>query len=489
MRSLYWLSGLATLALVGCMGEVSGFGLGDPDVPPINPDPPEVAIGVVTEPRHGEVVEGNPGSVRLRVAGIYEDGPRPLAVQILENPEDLASWRTIATTTARPSDGGAYRFSVDVQPVSSAAESARWPRGGVLRLRVVDDLGRALSLDEDEPADTTLALVSPLDVPDGWTYLREKPTGSAAGTSAYYVAIDAPTTLTAFRQRYGFPGNEVTALYYNRGDLHIGRGMHCRAIAAGGVACYVQNYGEFGGSQRQALSLTLAGDAPFATVAMVYTPPHDAPNAVKFMVYGANGALLDEAQLDTRGDNISVPQNCLNCHGGRSSFNAATNTVRGAHFLPFDPAAFEYATAPQFTLAAQEDELRQLNRLIAETSQTAAARQVIDGMFPAGNAPFDPRFVPAAWSAAPRDARVYREVIAPYCRGCHVTFDRASEIGTFSTPAEVKAQAASIIARVCGAGPTGGMPAAEATAQDFFASPARALLLAWLDAPGACAPR
>jgi len=461
--------------------------------PTVEPSPdasPAPATGLVLEPTHGSVVAGDPIEISLHVAGLYSDRTRPVAVQILTNPDDLASWETIATTMAAPPlDNAPSAFAVDVRPVTDETERARWPIGGVLRLRVVDDAGVALPIDPEDPTDTVIALANPAGLPAGWTYLSEKPVGSVDETVAYYAAIGAPPTLDDFLTTFGFPGDETTSTYYNRADLGIGREMHCRATdTSGGAACYVRNFGVFGGSRDDAIALTVAGGVPLATVAMVYTPPVDAPNAVTFMVYGPDGTLVNEAQLDTRGDNTSVPQNCLNCHGGRSRYDATTHAVTNARFLPFDPSAFEYSDRADLTFATQEESVRRLDRLVAAAGATAGVRDQIEGMFPVTNTPYDAAFVPAEWNLSSRDARVYREVVAPYCRSCHASFENMpDDPGAFATAATVKQRAAGVVQRVCGAGPTG-MPTAEATSVDFFSSGARALLLAWLEVPGACAP-
>lgn len=465
------------VSLVGCIGAPP---------PPLGDDDSGSAIGLVSEPAHGAVVTGDPVGLSLHVAGVYDGGSATLSIQVLADPDDLTSWQSIATVEPDP---GSHGFAADVRPVASDAERARWPAGGVLRLRVVDEDGVALARDPSVPEATVIAVVNPAAPPPTWTYLSEQPVGSVAETQAYYAAIDAPATLDEFQTRFGFPAGEVAATYYNAGDLGIGREMHCRATEtpAGGLACYVRNYGTFGGDRDQAITELVAGGTPLATVAMVYAPPIDAPNAVQFVVFGPDGARIDAAQLDTHGDNTSIPQNCLNCHGSTSRYEASTHTVDGARFLGFDPAAFEFADQPGFDLAAQQDGLRGLNRLIADTAPTAAAREMIDGMFPAADAPYDPAFVPAAW-AAPADARVYREVIAPYCRSCHVSFARsADDPATLATPDQLRAYGAATVLKVCGPGPRG-MPTAEATAVRMYNSSARALLLAWLDAPGACAP-
>src|SRR5207253_2794767 len=152
----------------------------------------------------------------------------------------------------------------------------------------------------------------------------------------------------------------------------IGREMHCRQTKspAGGVACYVRNFGEFGGSAAQAMNELVAGGVPLATVAMVYTPPITAPNAIEFFVYSGAGTLTTSAQLDTHGDNTSIPANCINCHGGGARYDPASHAVLGAQFLAFDPAAYTFATTAGLRFADQEPAFAQLDQLVLATSPT-----------------------------------------------------------------------------------------------------------------------
>src|SRR5437868_221355 len=110
-------------------------------------------------------------------------------------------------------------------------------------------------------------------------------------------------TLNAFIAHYGFEGAETKAFYYNRGDLGIGREMHCvdRINAADQqVACYVKNFAAgddgseftFGLSSDIAFKNLAAGHA-FATVAMVYRNLAQPENKVFFVVYIAVGNLLN----------------------------------------------------------------------------------------------------------------------------------------------------------------------------------------------------
>lgn len=468
------VAGLLSACIVG--GEA---GQPDPD-----PDPP-AARGLVSEPAHGTVLVGDPGEISLRVAGVYDTADTELAVQVLADPDDLASWQTIGTARSSSSAGAdRFAFSTDVTP---GTEATRWPAGGVLRLRVVDAGGTGLPYDAATPADTVLAVVNPATAPAAWTYLTEQPVGSIAETQEYYAAINAPATLDDFIARFGFPGDATSAVYYNAGDLGIGREMHCRAVGGGGLACYVRNFGVFGGSRTEAIAELEAAGTPLATVAMVYTPPITAPNAVQFMVYGGGGGLITEAQLDSKGNNISIPQNCLNCHGGRSSYNAAANAVLGARFLPFDPAAFGYSARPDLSFAAQEANFRQLNQLVAAAAPAPAVRDVIDGMFPSGAA-YNPAWAPTAWRANASDERVYHAAIAPFCRGCHVSFAaNDADPLALADPASIRSAASTLLPLLCGT-TARGMPAAEQTALQYFSSSARAVLLSWMNVPGACAP-
>nr|HEX4313464.1 hypothetical protein [Kofleriaceae bacterium] len=440
------------------------------------------AVGVVTAPAPGTVIAGDPSSLSIHVTGSYS-GADELSIQVLADPDDLTSWTTIGTATA-----SAGAFAADVQPVDSAADAARWPAGGVLRLQVVDGAGDALAYDPDDGSLTTIAVANPGAPPTEWQFLAQKPTGSDGETSAYYAAIAAPTTLAAFQSQFGFgSATEAAARYYNAGDLGIGRDMHCVATQqlAGGVACYVSNYGTFGGSQDDALAKLEAAGTPLATVAMVYAPPITSPNSVQFMVYTPAGALATHAQLDTVGDNVSIPQNCLNCHGGKSSYDAGAHAASAARFLAFDPNAFAFPSDdPTLTLDAQSGQLAALDTLVMQAAPTDTESAVISGSW--SGAAFDAGFVPDAWASSDHDRRVYSDAIAPYCRSCHASVDGGNL--TFATPDDVRANSQQIVQTMCSTDPHG-MPAAQQTAKRFFASPARALLLEWLGAAGACAPQ
>ena len=472
-----------------------GCVVGDVFDEPVTENP--ISEGVVTTPRHGDVVDGNTNTATLEVAGVHSLADYRIDVQVLDDPSAPASWTTIGTTltASAPSENGEHAWTLIVAPAREVAR--RWPAGGVLRLRVVGASGEVLAVrfhDSEEIAPVTngMVLVSPSPTPAEADarprFLDRRNAVDVAETLEYYEAIGAPATLTDFKTQFGFDATNVATTYYNAGDLGIGREMHCRA-QDGAVACYVSNYGEFGGNARMALAAAVEGAnaggslGAFATVAMVYQPPASAPNSVRFMVYGAAGGLVNEAQLDQFGDNVSIPNNCLNCHGG-ARYEPGQNAVIGARFLPFDEAAFDFAELPGFRANDQAARIRELDALVAMTEPTPAIRELIAG-FDSG--PAD-ELVVAGWTGSALERKVYKEVVAVACRSCH-----ASLTGTldFTTAASFKTLRTSIADSLCGpSGTVAGhdMPSAEIPLRRLWTTPARAYLMDYLDIPGSCEP-
>jgi hypothetical protein len=130
--------------------------------------------------------------------------------------------------------------------------------------------------------------------------------------AAYYAGIGFPNpdSLDEFRSRNGFnSGGDVQAVYFNEGDLRLGREMHCKQNGPR-LACYVSNYGpppflanpppghrntDWPNTQ-DALAAAVNGpnghDQPFATVAMEFSP--DPPETdVTAIVHEFDGATTD----------------------------------------------------------------------------------------------------------------------------------------------------------------------------------------------------
>lgn len=293
------------------------------------------------------------------------------------------------------------------------------------------------------------------------------------------------------------------------------------------VACYVSNFGtgyenyQDGGGygSPDATDFETAinqyvnpGDNinPVATVAMEYTRIEDPNNVsaflssqrvVKFYVYGATGNRVDgtnnvgavdvnNAFVDLDGfGGRPLPQLCIVCHGGSINYSGAPSPTNppvfssfgdvemGSVFLPFDLNSFTFndavAVGPlaQFTKANQQAEFRDLNQeMVLETNPGGPIEEVIDYMYlPLGGPGVgdqDQDFVVSGWDTDVAHRTMYRNVMTPACRACHVA--QVNAVGpTFATAAEAVTRAASIRQRVC---IDGVMPHARATYDRFWLS-------------------
>lgn len=308
------------------------------------------------------------------------------------------------------------------------------------------------------------------------SYVDTNEANREADTTAYYNAVRTGSngtsggtiasslgTLSAFSSFYGF-GSGPQAFYYNRGDLGIGREMHCVDqinTANQQIACYVKNFSagdndsefRFGQSSNVAFANLNAGNA-FATVAMVYRNLAPAKDKVFFVVYGPTGVLTNVAALDRHGFNFAkglpdnhgnfgtpglngnfnnhIPSNCVSCHGGQA-YDHTTHSETGALFLPFDLDQFEYENVSGRTRADQLVAFQHLNEIVRKVAALSGSpgasslKAQLDGWYsntPGSNAktevfenPFNPAFVPAGWSTA---SSVYSSVVRGSCRNCHM---------------------------------------------------------------------
>jgi hypothetical protein len=152
------------------------------------------------------------------------------------------------------------------------------------------------------------------------------------------------------------------------------------------------------------------------------TGAQSATRYTRFYVYGSNGALVKEADLDGAGLK-GVPNLCVMCHGGKFWNTSDPNRTPdlGSRFLPFDLESFTYH--PKYGL--QKPELGRMNKGVLLTGPTAATADLIAGWYgnpnPLANLNFfNPSYVPTAgglsWAG---NASVYTDVFKPGCRVCH----------------------------------------------------------------------
>ena len=162
-------------------------------------------------------------------------------------------------------------------------------------------------------------------------WLRRIVLGNSTSTSAYYAGIGATNdTFNAFKSRNGFnTGGDVQAVYFNEGDLRLGRDMHCKQNGPK-IACYVSNYGpppfipgkpgsDMPGKPNLAWPNTQValdeaingaagrGPTPFATVAMEFSPTPRITFATVRETDGANSTGLRQDPSDCFGVGEFVP--------------------------------------------------------------------------------------------------------------------------------------------------------------------------------------
>jgi hypothetical protein len=515
-----------------------------------------VSVGCMISPGNGATDErADISTITLGHNGFHIDPDASIALQILTpptaDPSDAGAWKTYGTAqsgtqknyifsgdTPPNGDSPLYQWSTSaISPIQGV--TSRWPQGGVARIRAATQNGTYMARIFDDnflscPTTAThytdfstqcgsytsyAVLVSgtptPADNPSppAARWLTDGlPDPDQANTKAYYAAIGAApggelANLTTFKSTFGFGsgGDEASAVYYNNGDLGLGRAMRCRTSGAR-RACLVTNYADrdgqghpiFGGGatqQQDAITQAIGGTNPIATVAMVYDGSA-ATNQVKFVVYDPGGNPQPFAALDNHsaknepGSSTSVPKNCIACHGGAGSYDPGAKTVTGAHFLPFDPGSFVFSTSNNsYTLAAQQAAFQKLNAIVYAAGATDTTQKMLQAIYGSAGAPqpgqvANPAAIPAGWADNWNEKQLYTNVVAPYCRTCHVS-RTTSDPFSFSTYAQFASLQSSIVSATCGAQI---MPHAEQTQRNFWSSGARSHLLAWSGASGDCSP-
>ncbi len=255
---------------------------------------------------------------------------------------------------------------------------------------------------------------------------------NAQTAEAYYRAIDPldrKTTLEEWRIANGFDvGADAFATYINANDLGFTRRMFVRKDPITGiVASYVENYANIADAQAQTNRI--------ATVAMEYTvaPDQDpldpdAKRFVTFYVFDGNDNRAPGADLDGRGFKF-VPGLCNTCHGGRplQLINGVypNDGDTGGRFIPWDLDTYEFQDATG-AVARDENAFKIFNRIVLDTNALAATKEIVEGWYGGPGLPantFNGGYVPDGWLApqAPATAtQLYLQVVAPYCRACHI---------------------------------------------------------------------
>src|SRR4051812_13976581 len=164
-------------------------------------------------------------------------------------------------------------------------------------------------------------------------------------------------------------------------------------------------------------------------------------NRVNFFTYNQNDALVSAAALDIEGLK-PTPGICMACHGGRPDKANRPGSVFavGATDLPFYVQAFGYSSAAGFGLNDQQEALRKLNEIVAESrpNDTNPNRPIVrfinslyqtgpGGVHGAGNVAGS-AVTPAGWQG---HDTTYQWVSKSYCQMCHMALSETLDFTTF----------------------------------------------------------
>lgn len=285
---------------------------------------------------------------------------------------------------------------------------------------------------------------------------------------AYYSAVDpgnSKTTLEDWKTANGFysgTGQEVNVVFQDQRDLGYGRRMTARRNADGTVAVMVENYNVIVPGQNYSdlnVDAAVSRDAKWhiGTNAIEYSQAPNGETFAKFYNFSpTTGARQLTVDLDGRGQK-AMPTVCIVCHGGRGdpltaggAFPNGGNTH--ARLQPLQVDSFRFSTASGYTRADQEASLKTLNQFVLCTYPLGAAtafaedgcRTVVsqnewlnqwqstaaelikawyggDGM---PSATFSDTYVPTGWTG---HETLYQNVVAPYCRSCHLLRGTANQ--------------------------------------------------------------
>jgi mono/diheme cytochrome c family protein len=342
---------------------------------------------------------------------------------------------------------------------------------------------------------------------------------------------NAKDTLAKWKAANGFDsgtGTQVGVVFGDKRDLGYGRRMTARQNVDGTVAVMVENY-----LVEPAVSYaysTVNLDAAvnedrrwhLGTNAIEFSPgPAGGLAFTKFFTFDpSTGARDFTIDMDGRGEK-AMPGPCITCHGGRGDaltpadgtgnrlFPRVDNSPialapglpgagpgpRGdvrAQMHPIEVDQVDFSSAPGFSRAEQEAAIKTINKMVLCTYPIAAASafpedacrrtaaanewqgtgaQLIKSAYGGDGLPsaiFTDTLVPSGWATVGQTS-LYRDVVANYCRACHILRGNASQSDLdFDSFARFQGFADRIKAHVID---RGNMPLARIVYDGFIADP------------------
>lgn len=305
---------------------------------------------------------------------------------------------------------------------------------------------------------------------------------SAAFAAAYYAEVDPlgrKATLEGWKAENGFgsagPGSIVNATFRDAKDLGYGRDMYAWERPGGcGVAVFEDNYvvqlepGDASTYGRMNLDAAIERDRRYlrGSNALEFGPTDgDCSDPAKWIVsfytfappnQDGDQVRLTEVDFDGRGVKF-MPGICVVCHGGtlHPPRDAGAGmppmlsdvTLKSSTFNVLNPASLEFSTREGFRFEDQRGLIEAINAMVRAVYTTQGARldtvddvanwspdfalDWLDGLMSPTPIVQASSYVPPGWGADPaRPANVetlYKQVIEPYCIGCHAT--RGTQVG------------------------------------------------------------
>ena len=304
---------------------------------------------------------------------------------------------------------------------------------------------------------------------DFLTFVNNPPEiDSVAYAEKYYQTVDPNnerTTLEDWKSVNGFdPATAVHATFRDTKDLGYGRDMYAWQNNDN-TYIYVDNYvvelepGDATSYGPMNLDAAIAQDRDFqiGTNAIEYSPDSTDPNGnriAKFFIFKPRNDSGDQpritsADLDGRGVK-HMPTMCVACHGATMypltaarDFNPISLKSPKMHML--EQNTFQFSSLAGFTEAAQEGNIKEINRMVYDTLQDAGMRtddindqanwdsafamQLINDAYGGkiededDDTPFVADVIPPGWAqnlSRPNGVEtLYRRVVSPHCIGCH----------------------------------------------------------------------
>ncbi|HEY6922303.1 MAG TPA: hypothetical protein VI653_02455, partial [Steroidobacteraceae bacterium] len=255
------------------------------------------------------------------------------------------------------------------------------------------------------------------------------------------------------------------ALYANVTDLGLGRSVACWEWWWHGnltaIDCLASNHGLPPGAATPNLPELIAATSARSAASVGWIHFAVGSREMTFMNFlPANGAGVfsnplvtgnwdgwkssSSTTLDDEGAKY-LPHACLTCHGG--TYDASTNVVTGATFLPVDPAQVAFSNQPGSDRGSSEAAIRAINASIVDAKPPQAVADYISGLYN-GNVTTpgtiaQSSYVPPGWA---QQADLFKNVVKPDCLMCHLASPPSL---VFDSADKFFANKAAIYADVC----------------------------------------